>query len=181
MDSRPRLETLEKQLSALYSQSYSKVVAFFRIRRLPDTVCEDMAQTTFLKAFDMLSSYRGDQVVMTWIYQIAESKFKNYLRDQKAQKRDAPEISTEDSLAPELSATNPTAFEALAVKEQMAILERCIPEMPQKMRACFTLFFIDQRTQVEIAQIMKVKANTVKSHIHQAREHLKACAARFGG
>jgi RNA polymerase sigma-70 factor (ECF subfamily) len=53
-------------------------------------------------------------------------------------------------------------------------LEEAIAALPERMRACFVLFAVEELKQSEIAEILHLKLGTVKSHIFQAKAQLRA-------
>jgi RNA polymerase sigma-70 factor (ECF subfamily) len=54
---------------------------------------------------------------------------------------------------------------------------RALQDLPEQMRRCFILRFDQQLRYREIAAVMQISIQTVKSHLHQARERLKAILA----
>jgi RNA polymerase sigma-70 factor (ECF subfamily) len=53
-------------------------------------------------------------------------------------------------------------------------LEEAIAALPERMRACFVLFAVEELKQNEIAEILDLKLGTVKAHIFQAKAQLRA-------
>ena len=53
-------------------------------------------------------------------------------------------------------------------------LEEAIAALPERMRACFVLFAVEELKQSEIAEILDLKLGTVKAHIFQAKVQLRA-------
>ena len=51
--------------------------------------------------------------------------------------------------------------------------------LPDRMRACFVLFAIDDMKQTDIADIMELSVGTVKAQIFQAKLRLQALLTDF--
>src|SRR5688500_12694557 len=83
----------------LYRRYYRPVVAFFARKGFPLEESRDLAQDTFLRVFNKWESFRGESSVETWLFQIAANLYKNRLRTQQTQKRDAQEVSLESTEA----------------------------------------------------------------------------------
>jgi RNA polymerase sigma-70 factor (ECF subfamily) len=48
-----------------------------------------------------------------------------------------------------------------------------LQQMPEQMRRCFLLRFGEEMKYREIAEVMSISIQTVKSHLHQARARLR--------
>ena len=60
-------------------------------------------------------------------------------------------------------------------------LRRQVEALPEKQRLAVTLYYLDERTVDEVAGMMGLPVNTVKTHLHRARASLAtALAAREG-
>ncbi len=53
-------------------------------------------------------------------------------------------------------------------------LRRVIEALPEKQRQAVTLYYLDERPVEEVAEMMGLPANTVKTHLHRARAGLAA-------
>ncbi|HZD60834.1 MAG TPA: sigma-70 family RNA polymerase sigma factor, partial [Anaerolineae bacterium] len=56
---------------------------------------EDIAQETFVKAYQSLASYRGEAKFSTWLVRLATNKALDYLRKQQRLARDVLEENVE--------------------------------------------------------------------------------------
>jgi len=55
----------------------------------------------------------------------------------------------------------------------MRLLSSALAQLPPQMRRCVELRFGQELKYREIAAVMKISVDTVKSHLFQAREHLR--------
>ena len=60
-------------------------------------------------------------------------------------------------------------------------LRRRIESLPEKQRQAVTLYYLDERTVEEVAEMMGLPANTVKTHLHRARASLAAALGVAAG
>ena len=58
--------------------------------------------------------------------------------------------------------------------EEKMVLEEAIMALPERMRACFILFAVEELKQSEIAQILNITPGGVKSTIYHAKTRLRA-------
>jgi RNA polymerase sigma-70 factor (ECF subfamily) len=61
-----------------------------------------------------------------------------------------------------------------AVATDDAALRRHIEALPDNQRQAITLYYLDERPVSEVAEMMGLPANTVKTHLHRARASLAA-------
>jgi RNA polymerase sigma-70 factor, ECF subfamily len=64
-------------------------------------------------------------------------------------------------------------------REARELLDRLLSTMPLELRAVFVLFEIEERSQVEIAEILSLPVGTVASRMRRAREDFDARVARW--
>lgn len=71
----PRIELYEKYKNAIFLYLYRST--------LNQHIAEDLTQDTFLKAFQSLSSFRGESSLNTWLFKIARNTYINYSRKKQ--------------------------------------------------------------------------------------------------
>lgn len=165
-------------------ERYSPAINYFFMRRgFQQEESKDLTQETFLNALRGLESFRGEAKIETWLLRIAANVYKNRLRSQKTQKRDAPVVSLEWSVehAEAFSAREPREVQAapknpqdLALqRERSRMLREAVSRLPARMRRSVLLRIDKGLKYREIAVIMRVSVDTVKTQLHQARLRLK--------
>jgi RNA polymerase sigma-70 factor (ECF subfamily) len=165
---------------ALYQRFYRRIVYFFQQRGLKPEDAAELAQETFLRAHRSWQGFRGDASRETWLYEIANNIFKNWIRDRNALKKQHTEVSlspspdSEDAPAPESTLRDPgdLADQKAIDAELIGQVRSQLPQLPPQRRQCLELRLRDLEYQ-EIAKIMGISIETVKSHLYQARETLR--------
>lgn len=117
---------------------------------------EDALQLTFIKLYSAISKFRGEAKLSTYIFRILFNVCHDFHRKKKVE---------------ENIEHNEPIFKPQ--NELQLHLDEAIQVLPEKMRACFTLFAIEGFKQNEIADMLNVTVGTVKAHIFQAKEKLK--------
>ncbi len=160
----------------IFHRHYDAVYYWFIRQGLPVETCRDLTQDVFCAAFKGLDQFKENAGPKTWLLRIARNTYLNHLRDRRAQKRAAQEVSLSGSddesrpLDPAEPGEGPD--KVLEVKERDESLHGALAHLPQQMRQCLELRLEDLKYR-EIADIMGLSIDTVKSHLHQARLKLR--------
>jgi RNA polymerase sigma-70 factor (ECF subfamily) len=171
----------DENFRKIFQAYYRRVYALFARWGFDDIECEDLAQETFLRVHRNLASFRGDSKFDTWLWEIAANVRKNTLRTRGTQKRDAREVSLDESDAGDaaggsgmaLESREPDPLDELLVGERKQKLHEAMKSLPPQMRRCVELRVNDDLKYREIAELMHVSIDTVKAHLFQARQILR--------
>ena len=145
---------------------YQTPIYYLTLRFVGDEqAAADLAQTTFLKAFQGLPGFRQGASFKTWLYRIAINLCKNYLRDHKSKDIDScDEIDLPSSSDP---------LRELIEHEQQRLLLRAWRKLPEKQRITLTLKVQEGMKYKEIAEVLGCSIGTVKANFHHALITLK--------
>ena len=127
---------------------------------------KDIAQDVFLKVFQGLPEFRGDSKFSVWLYRITYNLSMTYLDKIKKGGVSLDEAHAPDPVAPDPAATT--------FKEQMEERTlRALEELPPHYRMVLTFYFFNDMSYEEIANTLNIPLNTVKTHLHRAKELLR--------
>lgn len=139
---------------------------------------EDACQEVFLVVFRSLAQFQGRSALRTWIYGICRRVAAN------ARARAANRHELLSDALPERAA-DPTAevdaFEALAHKQALSLLEDLLARLPAEQREVFVLYEIEELTMREVAETLGCSQNTAFSRLYAARRELEAALKRLRG
>ena len=140
-------------------QEYEQPLLRTSIRLLRDRQdAEDAVQQTFLKLYRSIGNFSFQSKFSTYLFRILINTSYDILRKKKRTGTMAIlDVHPVESSGPELKYS----------------LERAIGKLPDRMRACFVLFAVEGFRQKEIAGIMSISLEGVKSNIYQARCRLR--------
>lgn len=132
---------------------------------LPADECEDIAQETFLAAFDCLGRYDLRQGrFSTWLLTIGRNKSMNALQKRRPLGMAEP---------PEL--TDPHTPETrLNEREWYRHLDAALAALSPEQQTVFVLADLQQLSYEEISRIEGVQMGTVRSRLNRARQKLRA-------
>jgi RNA polymerase sigma-70 factor, ECF subfamily len=128
---------------------------------------EDVLQEVFLSIYMNLENFKGESSFKTWIFRIAANKCKDHLRSwhylhlQLTDKLfwfDRREKSAEDELVE---------------KDGQDRLMENILKLPVKYRESILLYYVKEFSMPEIADILGLHLETVKTRIRRGREKLR--------
>lgn len=139
-----------------------------------DAAC-DATQTTFIRAFDALKSFRGASAFSTWLYRIAMNVCLDDLRRRKHQPLSLVTEESEDA-PPEEREIPDEADEPGAKAEQrerQTIVQQAISQLPDDYRAIIVMYDIRGLSYQEICEALDIPLGTVKSRLNRARHALR--------
>lgn len=168
----------------LVEELHDAVFHFFRRRGIGIEDSLDLTQDTFFRVFTHIERLRTPAASTAWILTIASNCWKNWLRGRKALKRGAEEASldslVEDSAEPQTpevlagGASQPRdPLCGFLTRERLGRTMRILDRMPPRQRRCMRMSVFQERSYAEIATLLGISEQTVKSHIHQARKRLE--------
>jgi RNA polymerase sigma-70 factor, ECF subfamily len=171
----------EKNSQRLFDLHWSRVVSYFKRQGFSQEESKDLTQDTFLRVFKSIDSFRRDSSFEWWLRGIAESIYKNEIRRRRAEKRDgieqsidAPVSADERSPSPMENLASPV-LDPLAEtvkRQQVDALRAALAGLPEQMRRCCMLRYVNGLKYHEIADLMQISIETVKAHLFQGRKRL---------
>ena len=140
-----------------------------RMLGLNGTETEDIAAETFLTAYKKLNKYTRKAKLSTWLWKITYCKCVDHLRKTKRKRRLHAELS-------ERTDRNYSVDAAIAIenKELTQLVWQAVEKLPCLWATAIVLFYREEKTILEIANIMKKRKNTVKTYLYRGRKRLKA-------
>ncbi len=130
---------------------------------------EEVAQDVFIKVYKSLKDFKGEAKFTTWLYRIAYRTTLDYIRKNK--KREKTNVLLEEITESNLTfSENP--LESLLVEERNKYVKDCIGQLSEHDAAVITLFYFEESSIREIAQITGLTEDNVKVRLHRSRKKL---------
>ena len=134
---------------------------------------EDLAQEVFVRLYRGMESFRGDAKMTTYLYRItlnvAQDEWKRRKKEQDHTSFDDPDAGWADRLP----SAGDDAEQMLSRKQMMAGLERAMGELSEVERQVIVMFHQEECTYEQIAEVLNLPLNTVRTHLHRGRKKLK--------
>lgn len=123
---------------------------------------EDAVQMAFLKLYRGLGQFQFNAKFGTYLLRIMMNVCFDLLQKRRRRKEQTAE-AVEISHAPRV--------------DLRLQIEEAINALPERMRACFVLFAVEEMPQDEIAAILGLRLGTVKAQIFHAKARLRTLLA----
>jgi RNA polymerase sigma-70 factor (ECF subfamily) len=169
---RLRLET-KPAMRTLYARHHLRVYHFIvRLGSDPDRA-EDIVSEVFLTVWRQAGSFENRSQVSTWILSIARFKALTALGQRRETQLDeaSTEMIADDSDTPEQTVLH---------IDRTAQLRKCIEQLSSEHREVIDLVYYHDRSVEEVAKILQLPKNTVKTRMYYARRHLARLLATHG-
>jgi RNA polymerase sigma factor (sigma-70 family) len=137
----------------------------------------DLAQESFIKAFQALRSFKGDSSFFTWVYRIAVNRTINFLKQRKNRvQMSLNDLDYNAENDPDLVAlvSHKTPRRDLNLVELQEKLNAAMQKLSDEHRLVVNLHDIQGLSHEEISKIMDCNIGTVRSRLFYARQQLQA-------
>jgi RNA polymerase sigma-70 factor (ECF subfamily) len=153
---------------------YSLAFRFVRNRE----TAEEITQDVFIKVFKNIHAFKEKSRITTWLYTIVYRTSINYLDRKKIVFN---ESSGEPGADDHERLLNDQVYDGVFSGEKQdlqEILWRAVDRLPVLQGVIILLYYMNQFTVAEIAEIIQSPPNTVKTHLHRGRNQLKIILSR---
>jgi RNA polymerase sigma factor (sigma-70 family) len=143
------------------------------VRRLAghDDTARDLAQDIWVRVLRGIPRLRDGSKLRAWLFGIARRALMDRLRAQYA----APMAADVDVLevAAMAAVTAEDTAGTLALEEESEALEDALAGLPVSEREVLTLFYLQELSLADVADVLNVPVGTVKSRLFRARRSLR--------
>jgi RNA polymerase sigma-70 factor (ECF subfamily) len=168
------LESSYEQLMSLYWQQL-KAFVLRRTGSLQDA--EDIVQEAFMRAYLALERYTPQQIrtlkVRPWLYKVTWNVYCNYTGRARAPSSislDALEEETQQGLEDDPNGQPEKVFEQMERRQE---LEKLVETLPQHYRDVISMYYFEELTHQEIADILGQPIGNVRVHLHRGLKRLQ--------
>jgi len=138
----------------------------FVVRLVRDeSMAEDLISEVFLDVWRQAGRFEGRSAVSTWMLAIARFKALSALR-----RRPDEELDEETASAIEDPTDDPGT--TLEKKDKGAMIRKCLVGLSADHREIIDLVYYHEKSVEEVAQIVGIPENTVKTRMFYARKRL---------
>ena len=158
-------------------------VAFRITGSAPDA--EDVAQEAFLRAYNKLENFRGNSTFSTWIHRIAMNSAFNLVERRTRELSHTARSLTADPMSahtiPDPADLQPNPEHLLLDREAHTLREAAMQQLTPMERTAFTLRHMEDLPIAEIAEALRVPANSAKQAVFRAVSKLRRSLAPLAG
>ena len=138
-------------------------------------LAEDIAQEVFIKCYKSLHHFRGDSQITSWIYRITVNTAKDFLRSKSFNILKYPKSFFENITKSE------TVEDAVLQQDEREAVLQTVLSLTTKYREVIILYYFQEEKIEDIAEILNMNVNTVKTRLSRARSIMKEKITSFTG
>ncbi len=128
---------------------------------------EDIAQESFVRAYQSLSSFRGESGFGTWLHRIVTNLALNSVTKTKRKVTFAMDPVALESAQGDQS-------QATSAEEDVAMhIERALHELPTLQRAVVILRHLEGLSTKQVSTILRCSEGTVKTHLYRGLRKMR--------
>ncbi|WP_299224710.1 sigma-70 family RNA polymerase sigma factor [uncultured Psychroserpens sp.] len=148
---------------------YKDLVYTLAVRMLKNKEeAEEVAQDTFIKVFKSLSKFKGDSRFSTWIYRVAYNTCLDRIKKNKKYQSD---IEINEFTEHQIKVME-SAIDRIELQERKQAIQNCLALLPSNDSFILTLYYFEELSLDEIAQVIGITANNVKIRLYRSRKKL---------
>ncbi|HVF51147.1 MAG TPA: sigma-70 family RNA polymerase sigma factor [Pyrinomonadaceae bacterium] len=167
-----RVRRGEEDAFRLIFDRYARPVISFIYDMVGDrAVAEDLAQETFVRAYQHLAALRDASKLSTWLFGIAKNVARESLRSRP---HEARQVGFDEQPVLDLcdeGSRSPAG--QLLDKELSGVIQHALLALDEDKRLVFTLKILHQRSYEEIAEITGFSIGKLKTDLHRARAAMR--------
>ena len=152
-------------MQALFIRHQARIYRFILRLARDATLAEDLTSDVFLTVWQQAHRFEARSSATTWLLAIARYKtYAELRRRSEPLSDDGAEQASDDPV------DNPEA--AFEIKRRGEILRRCLTRLSREHREIIDLVYYHEKSVHEVAGIVGIPGNTVKTRMFYARRRL---------
>lgn len=152
-------------VEVLYGRYQVRVFRFILRKVRSEAVAEELTNEVFMEVWRNASRFEGRSSLSSWILGIAHNRAISSLRKRRESELDEDSVGAiaDDSDDPEVTAQK---------TDKGALLRQCMERLSDEHRTIIDLVYYHEKSIAEVAEIVDIPQNTVKTRMFYARKKL---------
>ncbi|MFV0395061.1 MAG: RNA polymerase sigma factor [Coprobacillaceae bacterium] len=166
----------KEQFELLYSHVINKVYYWCYSVVNNETLAKDLAQECMIKIYQKFDSLKSAETFSSWMYVLVRNACYDFMRSSKradSQFLESDNYSEDFENAIEEERVDNLPAEAYNAKETKQLIINFINDLPRKQKEVIILFYLEEFSTNEIAQMLSTKNGTIRSCLRSGRENLE--------
>ncbi len=160
-------------MQALFARHNVRVYRFLLRLVGDEALAEDLVNEVFVAVWRNADRFEGKSQVSTWILAVARFKALSSLRRRKDDALDEVEAAAIPDTADDPEIT-------MQKTDRVAILRECMSHLSRDHREIIDLVYYHEKSVDEVAEIVGVPKNTVKTRMFHARKRMSVLLQQAG-
>lgn len=171
-DTLSRIRAGDREAFTAIVRQFQSPIVIYLFRLTGDgELARDLAQDTFIRAYKALGRTTPDLPLKTWLYRIATNNALQYHR----RKAIVSFVPLDDGLRPIAH------FDAAKRATEAAAVHETLLKVPQRLRVCMVLHFVDGFRHREIAKMLGISEDAVRMRVARGCEEFRKQYSAPGG
>lgn len=154
-----------KELFAEIIKRYEKkLLGYANYLIFDENDAEDVVQSTFIKAYVNLNSFKAGKKFSSWIYRITHNEAMNTLNKHKKSAKLYEDVDFDSGVDLE---------DEVIKKELRQSTQNCLKQMSVIYSEPLSLHFLEEKSYEEISDILRIPMGTVGTRINRAKSKMK--------
>ena len=166
-----------RALERLLERHQAEIFRFGRKMCREDEDAKDVLQETLLAAAKALPEFRGASAISTWLYTIARSFCIKKRRTSKFAPEHIDSLEAASEQATQVADHRRSPEEDAAGRQLQAALDAAIDRLEPMYREVLLLRDVEGLSANEVAEVMELSVEAVKSRLHRARVAVREAVA----
>lgn len=149
--------------SQLFERHFDALYRFFR-NKAP-SFADDLVQKTLLACFEGRDRFRGESRFRTYLFGIARNQLLMWFAEHRG---DAESSDRRESLAD----LDPSPSVVEEVRQEQQLILQALRRLPLDAQVLLELFYWEQLSGLELAEVLGVPEGTIRSRLRRARQLL---------
>ena len=175
----------QEAIAVLYEKTYTQV--FYTVKSMikDEDAVFDIVQDAYVKAFEHLESFSGNDKFLPWVKQIAANTARDWLKKKKPtlfselNSGEEGEQAFEEQIEDERVENIPE--KVIDQKETKRLIREIIESLPEDQRAVIGMYYYEELSVKEIAAAMGASESAVKSRLKYGRSKIEAKVVELEG
>jgi RNA polymerase sigma-70 factor, ECF subfamily len=163
----------KQALQVLYARHNVRVYRFALRFVSDETAAEDLVSEVFFDVWRQANRFESRSQVSTWLLAITRNKALSALRRRQTEELD-------EEVAEFIEDPSDTPDVVMQKRQQSSILADCLRQLSPAHREIVDLVYYHEKTIDEVAEIIGVPQNTVKTRMFYARKRIGELMAAKG-
>jgi RNA polymerase sigma-70 factor (ECF subfamily) len=152
-------------MQVLFARHHVRVFRFVLRLARDEAGAEDLISEVFLDVWRQAGKFEGRSAVSTWLLAIARFKALSALRRRT-------DVELDDETAEAIEDSSDTPEVTLEKKDKSAVIRKCLEKLSAEHREIIDLVYYHEKSVEEVALIVGIPENTVKTRMFYARKRL---------
>ena len=161
-------------MAEAYTAHHAPVRAFARRLLGDEAAAEDVVHDTFLALPDAVAHFRGASTLRSFVIGVAANRARRHVRSAARRRRATQRLAEVEQVRGAQAPAPDTVAQRRQLADRLAL---ALDELAHDQRVAFVLCEVEERSAVEVAQILDVPEGTIRSRVFHARRRLRELLA----